>query len=1110
MEGAECFYGQACAYLFVDSVSHQFAAVMNSIVGLLISVVFTVGVLLAPWMLGGNVPPVRTVALGIMFLCSIACLLRPALAGTPTKLGIGFKCILLAGIAYVGLSLIPFGESALTSYPAATRSRLCELLLGISTCFVASVVFRNQKLLPWFFGFVALNGVLITFFGLAQNVSNTDKLFWVYELIHGGQPYGPFVNGNNAGGYLLLCFAAANFFLAQRVFRSQHVKSGNNNYGFETQQSSFQSAINSVGQAFANIEPRQMYMLAAVAMIAAGVLATFSRGAAVALILAIVCGWGLLFRRSLAFGAISLLVIAGGFGLLAWTQQGDAVVANLETLSDVESSSRNRIAHWKDAWQYASDNQPLGSGLGTYGVMYPSYQKTWHFKKWFQHAENQYLEAYAELGAPGLLLLLLAIGFVIIGSLRLLSMPDSNSRAVGLTGLIAIVSQMIAGAFDYGLYQPANTLLMAALVGAVFSQLNWNWGAQNVSQLNLAKGKARFAWGAMLLTTIFTGWATYEYSAVDATTAVRRFTERFDPARDRDSISRFQELGEYAISVRPDDSNAHYQLSLNHILQYRLAAADAMVEEMRKDREKLQSEIDQVTQLRLHRELQETISRVSMQTRLEPPPQEPLAFDDENFVEDEDEGGIVRIAERPLADSADQNNQNVTAETPVYQGNFSVETYRPAKPIGYVIDPNRQTPYRLANVPVVSSPSPSRPAQTSDKFQTNEQPQIVETPSALVAPPSSLTLEPEPVVEQSPRFTVEADPVPVPNSLAEQPIVGSAPVNSPATTMPQLTSETTVAPDTETAATATPQTRQQLQQLLQMLPEEFEFAQAWERTSLLSLHRLAWISKREGEDQLTELRSLPLVQKHLTKSWEHLLLAEQYCNKYWLTPMRLANLSLLMDHGDREKEYISEALARCPQNSDLIFRAALTKHNAGETDEAYELWNQCLNLTREYDELIIQICRHEVGIKAFLDQVLPTEPYFRIRLAKRYFKSSDDLMIKKLMMMHSKSKVGEHELPDGERNFVFAEMERISENYPVSLVHFKKALDSQNHRFDWRMQFARTLIAADMYDEAIAELKVCELYHGNHHVTCQKLIRMAKRLRLERFKKINQIKIGRS
>ena len=1009
-------------------------------------------------------------------------------------MGIGFKCILLASVAYVGLTLIPLGEAVSTNYPAATRSRLCELLLGISTCFVASVVFRNQKLLPWFFGLVALNGVLITFFGLAQSVSNTDKLFWVYELIHGGQPYGPFVNGNNAGGYLLLCFAAANFFLAQRVFRSQHVNNNKNNFGFETKTSVFQSAIKLIGQTFANLETRQMYMLAAVAMIAAGVLATISRGAAVALILSIFIGWGLLFRRSLAFGAVSLIVIAGGIGVLTWTQQGDAVVSSLGTLSDVESSSRNRIAHWQDAWQYTTDHQPLGSGLGTYGVMYPSYQTTWHFKRWFKHAENQYLETLAELGVPGLLLLLLVIGFVVAGSIRLLSMPDSNSRAVGLTGLIAIVSQIVAGAFDYGLYQPANMLLMAALVGAIFSQLNWNWAAQNVNDHKLASGKARFAWAAMLITTVLTGWATYEYSAVDATTAVRRFTERFDPERDRESIVRFQQLGEYAIGVRPDDSNAHYQLALNHILQYRVAASDGMVAEIQADRKKLQLQIDQITRLELpgkrKNEVVGTVAGISLRTRVQAP------ATDEFEDEDSDEG-IIRIAKLPSSDEVEAPEQpEFETEPAVVESDF-------------YIAPN---PFLKKQRPETSSVENSsvdnfaieRSSDGSRSFETESSPlQVTKLPPAI----ESLTNESANEVRQElePQLSINDDtfdPAPIPEITAIP--EASEPVQSTTPVLP------VAVPDTETTMTATSEKRKELEILLQMLPENYEFAQAWERSSLISLHRMAWISKREGETQLEELRTLPLVQQHLTKAWEHLNLAENFCDKYWLTPLRLANLSLLMGHGEKESDFLAKSLERCPKNSDLIFRVALSKHNAGETDTAYELWNKCLNLTREYDEIIIQICRNEVGIKAFFEQVLPSEPYFRIRLAKRYFRSEDDLMIKKLLMVHSKTKVDSHSLPKGERSFVLAEMERISENYPVSLVHFKKALEEENHRYEWRLQFARSLIAVDMYDEAIAELKVCELYHGNHHVICQKLIRMAKRLRMKRFKTHNQVRIGRN
>ena len=113
-------------------------------------------------------------------------------------------------------------------------------------------------------------------------------------------------------------------------------------------------------------------------------------------------------------------------------------------------------------------------------------------------------------------------------------------------------------------------------------------------------------------------------------------------------------------------------------------------------------------------------------------------------------------------------------------------------------------------------------------------------------------------------------------------------------------------------------------------------------------------------------------------------------------------------------------------------------------------------------------------------------------------------------MVHSKSKIDNHDLTDGEKQYAFAEMERISQNYEVSFVHFKKALDLKNHRYDWRMQYARSLLAAEMYDEAIAELKVCELYNGKHLQSCQRLIRQAKRLRMKQFKYGGRIQVGRN
>ena len=110
---------------------------------------------------------------------------------------------------------------------------------------------------------------------------------------------------------------------------------------------------------------------------------------------------------------------------------------------------------------------------------------------------------------------------------------------------------------------------------------------------------------------------------------------------------------------------------------------------------------------------------------------------------------------------------------------------------------------------------------------------------------------------------------------------------------PPVALETAIQADTESTEVA-----DQAKILLDMLPENFDFDRAWERSTLTSIHRLARASKREGGTHLQELRASEPVSQHLTKAWEHFLQAEKHCSKYWLTPMRLAHLCLLMEHGE--------------------------------------------------------------------------------------------------------------------------------------------------------------------------------------------------------------------
>ena len=123
--------------------------------------------------------------------------------------------------------------------------------------------------------------------------------------------------------------------------------------------------------------------------------------------------------------------------------------------------------NWADGWRAAEDLLPAGSGLGTYRYIYRAYQQQ-PYDVWYYHAENQYLQALVEAGLPGLGLLLAVLGLVALACWRLLQhAPDAATYALGVAGTFALSSQAIHAVFDFGLYLPANMLLLALICGAV-------------------------------------------------------------------------------------------------------------------------------------------------------------------------------------------------------------------------------------------------------------------------------------------------------------------------------------------------------------------------------------------------------------------------------------------------------------------------------------------------------------------------------------------------------------------------------------------------------------------------------------------------------------------
>ena len=377
-----------------------------------------------------------------------------------------------------GLTASSGDRYPISLYPTSTRRDLSLLILATAAFFLGAVAFSDR------FGFlmagmlVAVNGAALSFFGLAQQLTWNGKLYWSIPLTGGGTPFASYVNRNNAGGFLNICLACAVAAFVWALSRSGNREASDEamyDYAWPGARRSIWDTCRRFVRPWLLLLSRlnavTLTSLAAAACIAAGVLCSLSRGAAVAMIgAAVITLAAAIFAGRTRRGWMGAVIVGGVAAclLVGYLGKGTTVSQRLGTMLDEPTRTANeRMVHWQDGSRTAADFLYAGSGLGTYRHAYRLYQQN-VYDEWFYHAENQYLEALTEAGILGLSLLVLTIGLVALACWRLLKLAsDSASYALGIAGTFALSSQAIHAFFDFGLYLPANMLLFASLSGVV-------------------------------------------------------------------------------------------------------------------------------------------------------------------------------------------------------------------------------------------------------------------------------------------------------------------------------------------------------------------------------------------------------------------------------------------------------------------------------------------------------------------------------------------------------------------------------------------------------------------------------------------------------------------
>lgn len=311
-------------------------------------------------------------------------------------------------------------------------------VVGVSCIDTAN---RLRRLAAW----LAMAGCAIALLGIAQYLSASGKLYWIWELENGGRMFGPYVNRNHFAGLMeLWCPLALGMALLPQ-----------------------------------NSLPRRWFWAAQALVMGGAVVLSGSRGGTLSLGV-VMATFTLLIAaqrggRRAVLGLLVAMIFMGGLILIL--DQGEALERYKSILRpdqvSQEEAAAHRVAAWRDTLVLFRQNWAVGSGLDTFATLFPAVRSFSTDKIW-THAHNDFLQFLAETGFVGGAL---GLWVLIAGGKELarnLKRRSGTATGVILAGVASgCLGFMVHGWLDFNFHIPANAASFSVLA-AVLTRRGWD------------------------------------------------------------------------------------------------------------------------------------------------------------------------------------------------------------------------------------------------------------------------------------------------------------------------------------------------------------------------------------------------------------------------------------------------------------------------------------------------------------------------------------------------------------------------------------------------------------------------------------------------------------
>jgi O-antigen ligase len=322
----------------------------------------------------------------------------------------------------------------------------------------------------------------IVFLGLFEalyaiiEVFSANPMVWWWKSRAGAGRYatGTFIGSNHFAGYMEMAFCMTWGYALTLKKKTPRMVSG-----LGGSRAAFQRILGWFSPE--SLKPRKIFYLFAAAVMGISLLLSASRGGILSVGLGIAVTAVVFFLRTRKMTFV-LAALALGFFTLGYGLS----IGMDPTLEKFEKTQGffQRMDVSKTLVPMIADYPVMGVGWGNFPDLYPRYAAIdrGRIRYYNGYAHNDWLEAGAEMGIAGLLIMVAAYGAYMVRLIRIWR-KRNNAFAVGVgAGVTAAVAALgCHSLFDFNMHIPANPLTLAAIMGLGVVAVHHRGNAYNLS-----------------------------------------------------------------------------------------------------------------------------------------------------------------------------------------------------------------------------------------------------------------------------------------------------------------------------------------------------------------------------------------------------------------------------------------------------------------------------------------------------------------------------------------------------------------------------------------------------------------------------------------------------